>query len=78
MRKEILEFVKNMSAETTLDEMQAVCRTTEELDYILEHCKGFEGNVEVEELPLSLRLRAKLSFQNVPTEEITTGLYRNN
>ena len=34
MRKEIVEFTKNMRAETTLDEIQAVCRTTEELDYI--------------------------------------------
>lgn len=74
MRKEIVEFTKNMRAETTLDEIQAICRNTEELDYIFEHCKGFEKKVEAKELPLSLRLRARLAFKDTPTWEITTLL----
>ncbi len=74
MRKEIVEFVKNMRAETTLDEIQAVCRTTEEFNYIFEHCKGLEGKVEAKELPLSLRLRARLAFKDAPAWEITTLL----
>ena len=74
MRKEIVEFVKNMRAETTLDEMQAVCRTTEELDYIFEHCNGLRENATPKELPLSLRLKARLAFKDMPTWEITTLL----
>ena len=74
MRKEIVEFTKNMRAETTLDEIQAVCRSTEELDYIFGHCKGFAENIEVKELPLSLRLRARLAFKDTHTWEITTLL----
>ncbi len=74
MRKEIVEFTKNMRAETTLDEMQAVCRSTAELDYIFEHCKGFAKNVQAKELPLSLRIRARLAFQDTPAREISTLL----
>lgn len=72
MRKEVVKFTKNMRAETTLDEIQAVCRSTAELDYIFEHCKGFAKNVQAKELPLSLRLRARLAFQDTPAWEITT------
>ena len=74
MRKEIVEFVKNMRAETTLDEIQAVCRNTKELNYVFEHCKGWEGNATPKELPLSLRLKAKRSFKDTPVWEITTLL----
>ncbi len=74
MRKEVIKFVKNMRAEITLDEIQAVCRNTEELDYIFEHCKGFEDKVEEKELPISLRLRARLAFKDTPAWEITTLL----
>ena len=74
MRKEIVEFTKNMRAETTLDEIQAVCRNTEELTYVFEHCKGFEKTHEKKELPLSLRLKAKRAFQDTPVWEITTLL----
>ena len=74
MRKEIVEFVKNMRAETTLDEIQAVCRNTEEVNYVFEHCKGFEKALEQKELPLSLRLKAKRAFKDTPVWEITTLL----
>ncbi|MBQ7912186.1 MAG: hypothetical protein IJ308_00365 [Clostridia bacterium] len=74
MRKEIVEFVKNMRAETTLDEIQAVCRNTEELNYVFERCKGFGENVTSKELPLSLRIRARSAFKDTPTWEITTLL----
>lgn len=74
MRKEIVEFSKNMRAETTLDEIQAVCRNTEELNYVFEHSKGLEGNATQKELPLSLRLKARLAFKDTPVWEITTLL----
>ena len=74
MRKEIVEFTKNMRAETTLDEIQAVCRNTEELTYVFENCKGFEKALEQKELPLSLHLKAKRVFQDTPVWEITTLL----
>ena len=72
MRKEIVEFVKNMRAETTLDEIQAICRNTKELNYVFEHCKGLEGKVTPKELPLSLRLKAKRAFKDTSVWEITT------
>ena len=74
MRKEIVEFVKNMRAETTLDEIQAICRNTKELSYVFEHCKVLEGNVTPKELPLSLRLKAKRMFKDTSVWEITTLL----
>ena len=74
MRKEIVEFVKNMRAETTLDEIQAVCRGTEEVNYVFEHCQGFENAAGKKELPLSLRIRARLAFKDTPTWEMTTLL----
>lgn len=74
MRKEIVEFTKNMRAETTLDEIQAVCRGTEELTYVFEHCKGLEGAGERKDLSLSLRIRARSAFKDTPIWEITTLL----
>lgn len=74
MRKEIVEFVKNMRAETTLDEIQAACRSTEELNYVFERCNGFENAAEKKELPLSLRLKAKRTFKDTSVWEITTLL----
>ena len=74
MRKEIVEFTKNMRAETTLDEIQAVCQSTKELNYVFEHCKGLKGNTTLKELSLSLRLKARLAFKNTPIWEITTML----
>lgn len=36
MRKEISKFIKNMNGETTLVEVAKVCKTTEELDFVLQ------------------------------------------
>lgn len=72
MRKEIVEFTKNMRAETTLDEIQAVCKTGEEIRYVLDSLEDVEFETKAVVLPLRLRMRAKKEFQNVPTEKITT------
>lgn len=74
MRKEIKEFVVHMDCNTTLEEIKSICKNEKEMDFILENFQ----NIKVEDkpivLPLSLRLRAKLAFENVPIEEITTIL----
>lgn len=72
MRKEIVEFVKNMGADTSLDEVQTICRNTEELQYVLNALEKMELEKRAVILPLCLRKQAKKAFENVPTEEITT------
>lgn len=74
MRKEIKEFIAHMDCNTTLDEIENICQNEEEWNYVLESFKNVEGSDESIVLPLSLRLRAKLAFKNVPAEEITTLL----
>lgn len=36
MRKELSKFIKNMNGQTTLDEVAKVCKSTEELDIVLQ------------------------------------------
>lgn len=74
MRKEIKEFVARMNGDTTLEEIENICQNEEELNYILQNLKNVKASGEPIVLPLSLRLRAKLAFESVPTEEITTIL----
>lgn len=72
MRKEVVEFAKTIHADTTLDEMQNICRNTEELQYVLNALEKLELEKRAVILPLRLRKQAKKAFENVPTEEITT------
>lgn len=74
MRREIIEFVENMTAETTLDEVAAICRTGEELDYIFGRSGGKNKNSAMKKLSLTLRDRAEEAFKNTPAGEITAIL----
>lgn len=73
MRKEIKEFVARISDDMTLDEIEKVCQNEEEFDYVFANLKNVKTANDIV-LPLSLRLRAKFEFKNVPKEEITTVL----
>ena len=72
MRKEVAEFAKTIRADTTLDELSAVCKNTEELCYILDSLK--RANFEKKEvvLPFRLRVRVKKAFHGVAVDRITT------
>ncbi len=72
MRKEVVDFVKNMRAETSLDELSSVCKNTEELHYVLDSLK--RANFEKKEvvLPLRLRVQAKKTFHGVAADKIAT------
>ena len=73
MRKEIKEFVARISDDMTLDEIEKVCQNEEEFDYVFANLKNVKTANDIV-LTLSLRLRAKFEFKNVPKEEITTVL----
>lgn len=72
MRDEIINFVKNITASTMLDEIQALCQTDEELHYVLERLDKITISQKRAILPLSIRIKAKHIFQNTPTKEIET------
>ena len=74
MRKEIKEFVAHMDCNTTLEEIKSLCQNEKEMDFVLEKFQNIEIMDKPIVLPLSLRLRVKLAFENVPIEEITTVL----
>ena len=72
MRKEIVEFVKNMRAETSLDELSSVCKNTEELCYVLDSLKRASFEKKETVLPFRLRVRVKKAFHGVAVDKITT------
>ena len=64
MRKEIVEFVKHMRAETTLGEIQGICKGDAELCYVLDNLEKITIKKKAVMLPLRLRMQAKKAFSN--------------
>ena len=71
MREEIKLFISKMNMATSLDEVQKVCKTEQELYFVLSRLVRLEENNKAVLLPLYLRKRASLLFQDVAIEEIT-------
>lgn len=71
MREEIKLFISKMNRDTSLDEMQKVCKTEQELCFVLSSLDDMKEREKAVLLPATLRRRAMLTFQNVSIEEIT-------
>ena len=71
MRKELSKFIKNMNGETTLDEIAKVCKTTEELDIVLQ---AFQNIKTTERKPVGISDELKTLATPVLRElrEVTT------
>lgn len=74
MRKKVKEFAATMTAETTLDEVSAVCKTPEEIRYVLGQGEKLLEKAPRKKLSISLRVRALQAFQDTPAVDITTLL----
>lgn len=66
MRKELSKFIKNMNGQTTLDEVAKVCKSTEELDIVLQ---AFQNIKKTERTPTvisdELKMRAILVLKEM-------------
>ena len=56
MRKELSKFIKNMNGQTTLDEVAKVCKSTEELDIVLQ---AFQNIKKTERTPTVISVELK-------------------
>ena len=74
MRKKVKEFAVAMTAETTLAEIWSVCKTPEEIRYVLGQGERLLESAPRKKLSISLRVRALQAFQDTPAHDITTLL----